>query len=190
MSTKIDTNYRSYSGADGSIWQVTGEHLDPIADGWASGSWSDTLKVHQCTGWEFRSIYVVGGKEDCVDGANRNRNNLFNDFECSPRGKYVLTWKGGSTNNQFNDWVLLRHAKVADIEIGNWAHVDQGNPTGNVFRRWQVLDGTPVTYCYRFGCKPRFVDMKTKHLWWRSIGLTAYWWVKFAAFKLSGGKLK
>ena len=48
----------------------------------------------------------------------------------------------------------------------------------------RATDGKPVTYCYRWGCKPLFIDTPAKHLWWRSIGLTVYWWAKYIAHRI------
>lgn len=189
MSSKVDVNYKSYSQLEPGT-RIAGENLDPIAIGFKPLSWDDTCKIHQCQNVTFDGFYVVGGREDCVDGANRNRGNVLSNFTCVPRGKYVLTWKGDSDGNDFDDWFVVGSGKVCDIEIGNWSHVDQGNPRGNVFRRWSKVGGEPITYCYRFGCKPKFEGMNVRHLWWRSVGITLYFYAKLALFKISKGKIK
>lgn len=36
-----------------------------------------------------------------------------------------------------------------------------------------------MTYCYRWGCRPQIINTDAKHLWWRSIGLTIFWYAKY-----------
>lgn len=178
MSTRYDRNYRSWdSPAQGGAANIT---LDPVADGWVPGTWSDTAKFYKriCCGFMNFNL-VLGGTEDCVDVSPECINNRFAYFTCHSGGQYVLTLKGGSCDNLFSGWTVHAHGKTVDIEIGNWSSSNYERSTGNQFANWTATDGKPITYCYRLGCKPYFRNMDVKHLWWRSIGLTIYWWAKY-----------
>jgi hypothetical protein len=72
-----------------------------------------------------------------------------------------------------------RHGSAVDFEIGNWHSLNFSTSVGTSLVNLRAEDGKPVTYCYRWGCKPNIIGGNMKHLWWRSIGLTVYWWAKY-----------
>lgn len=178
MSTRHDKNFHSFDsleqkGASDLI-------LDPIAAGWERGSWEDTCKFYKRHNLIFMKITVVGGgKEDCFDVSPECTNNVFGDFSANTDGQYVLTLKGGSHKNTFLRWHIKRGGKTVDIEIGNWSSSNFETSKNNLFHSWTKDNDKPITYCYRLGCKPEFKNMNVKHLWWRSIGITVYWWGKY-----------
>lgn len=154
--------------------------VNPIGAGWLRGSWQDSAKFHKRQHWGFARITVVdGGTEDAVDVNNGCNDNAFDFFVASAGDTRVLTLKGGSSRNVFRYWLVKRHAPVVDIEVGDWSSYNVSRSRDNIFERWVSSQGKPFTYAYRLGCKPKFVDMRVKHLWWRSIGLTVYWWAKY-----------
>lgn len=178
MSTRHDRNFRSFDTP--AQLDASDVRLDPVADGWAPGTWQDTCKFYARRGRTFTNFWIErGGTEDAVDINNGCENNIFDLFNVASGGDYVLTLKGSSRNNKFSFWTIRQPGRVVDIEIGNWSSNNTGLDSGNVFHYFRRTDGLPVTYCYRLGCKPRFEGTETKHLWWRSIGLTAYWWGKY-----------
>jgi hypothetical protein len=142
-------------------------------------TYSDTMKIWKCTGCVFKDFFVVGSKEDCLDVGQQTIATLFDRFRVSSRGRYVVTLKGGSHYNTFSDWAVERHGSVVDFEIGNWHSLNFSTSVGTSLVNLRAEDGKPVTYCYRWGCKPNIIGGHTKHLWWRSIGLTVYWWAKY-----------
>lgn len=179
MSTRHDRNYRSYDSdvqldaADVTLWPTQ----EP---GWLRGSWQDTLKFYKRNGRNFARFTVVdGGAEDAVDVSPLCCGNTFSRFDVDGGDAYVLTLKGGSCRNIFDSWFIRRPGGTVDIEIGNWSSTNFERSVGNRFLYWRRSDDLPVTYCYRLGCKPEFVGMKVRHLWWRSLGLTVYWWSKY-----------
>jgi hypothetical protein len=174
-----DKNYMSWDGG-GDDPPNTDVIVDPIAAGWAKGSWQDSAKFHKRQGMIFKRIIVVdGGTEDAVDANNGCNDNAFIDFTVSAGDVRVLTLKGGSSRNYFSHWVVIRHGPVVDIEIGDWSSFNLSRSRDNHFHNWQADDNGPITYAYRVGCAPIFTSTYTKHLWWRSIGLTFYWWFKY-----------
>ena len=143
-------------------------------------NWDDVMKVFRCTWCRWEGVEVVGGKEDCIDLGRESSDNTLEDLTLTPNGKYVFTIKGGSNNNHFNGVYIMSKPSVVDIEVGNWSTHNYEKSTGNRFNVAGHSDGSPVTYCYRLGCKVKFDSTsKVKHLWWRSIGLTFYWWFKY-----------
>ena len=174
-----DKNYMSWDGGGDDPPQLD-VIVDPIAAGWAKGSWQDSAKFHKRQGMIFKRIIVVdGGTEDAVDANNGCNDNAFIDFTVSAGDVRVLTLKGGSSRNYFSHWVVIRHGPVVDIEIGDWSSFNLSRSRDNHFHNWQADDNGPITYAYRVGCAPIFTSTYTKHLWWRSIGLTFYWWFKY-----------
>lgn len=178
-STRHDRNFYSFDSDDqrDASWEI----FDPQPPLWEIGSWQDTVKFYKRNTRLFNDLTIVrGGTEDAVDMTGSSDNTL-KRFHIKQAGdQYVLTLKGGSYNNRFIDWVIGIPPKTVDIEIGNWSSSSQEPSPNNVFEGWERIDGKPITYCYRlFGCKPTFRTMKVKHKWWRSIGLTVYWWSKY-----------
>jgi len=179
MSTRHDRNFASWDGGgdDPPLFDV---RLDPISKGWKVGTWSDTAKFFKRINCYYANFTIVrGGTEDAVDMTG-SQDNLLSHFRIDMAGdQYVMTLKGGSCRNTFKDWTIGIPPKTVDIEIGNWSSSNFDRSIGNHFINWKHLNGAPVTYCYRFGCKPTFKDTLTKHLWVRSIGITVYWWSKY-----------
>lgn len=173
-----ETNYRSFYPNDGNVGD---QIFDPIKDGWAPGSWSDTAHFSDCKFQNFRDFQIVGGNEDSVDLNNKCVGNSFEQFALTSGGKYNITLKGGSHNNLFSGLLIKKHGSQVDIEIGNWSDQSDASNAFNSFWGVQSEDGKPVTYAYRYGSKPTFHYSNVKHLWWRSIGITIYWWAKLAA---------
>jgi len=179
MSTRHDRNFFSFD----SVEQLDASNMNftPGPPSFYLGTWQDTVKFYKRVNRLFTDFNISrGGTEDAVDMTGSSDNTL-KRFTIQQAGdQYVLTLKGGSYNNRFIDWNIGVPPETVDIEIGNWSSSSQEPSPGNFFQNWQHQDGQPITYCYRFfGCKPTFRDIKVKHLWWRSIGLTVYWWAKY-----------
>lgn len=187
-----DRNYKSYDGPQEDISHVI---LDPIGAGWAPGSWQDTCKFNRREGRTFSDFTIInGGTEDGIDASCRNEGNLFERFVVSAGDKYVLTLKGSSSCNTFMDWKITQPGKWVDIQIGNW-HDDDPKSIDEGFSQWarsaanefiniRRMDGKPVRYAYRFGCKPTFMVSDVKYLWWMSLGLSVYWLLKYAYVRI------
>lgn len=147
-----------------------------------SPDFDDTLKVWKCVGCEIKGGTIQGSREDCIDIGRESHRNTFRKLQLYSNGEYCVTLKGGSDDNEFQNITVGRHGSVVDIEIGNWHSYNFERSTGTRFvGPIRASDGKPVTYCYRLGCRPTIVEggVNVKHLWWRSIGLTVYWWVKY-----------
>lgn len=168
-----DKNYKSYEYLIRKT--VEGVSLEPDNP----TEYDDIMKVYRCLDCRFTDFVVEGGKEDCVDFGKESSGNDVRRMKLTPNGRYAFTIKGESNGNEFYDIELLSHGKDADIEIGNWSTYNYEKSTGNTFGGIYAKDKEPITYCYRWGCKPTFINSNVKHLWWRSIGLTFYWWFKY-----------
>lgn len=83
---------------------------------------SDTLKI--TSGVKNVAVVVhgtlAGGSEDCVDMNNRAAGCIVHADRWAPRGKFLATIKGGTT-----DWHLsgavVSHGMETDIDLGNWS---------------------------------------------------------------------
>jgi len=168
-----DKNFKSYEAFKQTRFaNVELRPADPSA-------WNDTMKVWRCNNCTFDRFEVLGAMEDCLDVGQASNKNIFNEFVVAPTGQYVVTCKGGSNSNVFWYWVLIGHGRDVDFEFGNWHSLNFERSTGNVISNCRTTNGSPITYCYRWGCRPTIIDTHAKHLWWRSIGLTVYWWAKY-----------
>lgn len=179
-ATRHDKNAYSWDGG-GDDPPHTDFIVDPVKNlGWEPGTWSDSAKFYERTGDGFFRINIIlGGNEDSVDIGSKTNDCTFGEFTCRSGGMYHLTLKGGSSDNCLKHWVLMNSGGVVDIEIGNWSSSDYTSNKRNRFYGWIKEGGEPITYCYRLGSKPEISGMNVKHLWWRSIGLTFYWWAKY-----------
>jgi len=155
--------------------RFTGVELRP-AD---PSAWNDTMKVWKCWLCTFDRFDVLGAREDCVDVSQQTNDCVFDEFVVEPTGQYVVTCKGGSNDNVFRKWILCGHGRDVDFEFGNWHSYNFEDNVDNVISSCQTTDGSPITYCYRLGSRPVIRNTHVKHLWWRSIGLTVYWWAKY-----------
>ena len=121
---------------------------------------SESLLQQECL---FREFTIVdAGTEDAVDIGTSCIGNSFVNFKVSG-GRYVLTLKSGSSANVLENWHVMRHGDVVDVELGNWSTTNPVCDRNNVFINWTSEDHEPITYCYRFGCKPIWLDTKVKH---------------------------
>lgn len=169
-----DTNFLSYQELDGR--HVAVGELGPTFP----RMFDDTMKVWRCNYCTFHDGEISGGREDCIDVGQQSSHNIFEKLWLFSGGQYCCTIKGGSSFNIFRDVLVVVHGRDVDFEFGNWHSYNFERSMDNGLVRVMAADGRPVTYCYRLGCRPYIVDSYVKHLWWRSIGLTVYWWYKYA----------
>jgi hypothetical protein len=159
------------------------ESRDVVPD---HAGYNDTVKAFRCTRCLFDSFAVRSGTEDALDVGRESSVNVFSLWKVtvSPGGRYVVTCKGGSHYNLFSGWEIHGHGSAVDFEFGNWHSLNFEPSRKNTIFRCRTTDGSPITYAYRFGCKPIIIDTNARHLWWRSIGLTVYWWGKYIAHRV------
>lgn len=117
-------------------------------------TYADTLKFSNAQNGTIRGTRLVGGYEDCCD-CNRNCANIdvhFNEWD--PRGKFVVTDKGGSLNNRFSG-VILRHASEMDVDIGNGSDQSDERTKGTRLN-FRMQDGSKVRVRVLHGWMPIF----------------------------------
>ena len=187
-----DKNYRSWDGG-GDDPPVCDVVLDPLNDPevgpsgervWEQGTWNDTAKFHRQEGKTFSNFQIVtAGTEDGVDINQNCNDNTFRGFVVAV-GKQGLTLKGGCCNNYLDDWLFTGRGKFVEIETDNWSSRSFARSTGNIFNRIRCLDGRPVRYAGRIGSLPTFTNSDVRHVLWLSLGITIYYWSKYALVKL------
>lgn len=170
----MDTNYLSHQELDGQcVWVGTLRSANPRM-------YDDTMKVWKCNHCTFHTGHILGGREDCIDIGRESSFNVFRGLLLYSNGQYCCTIKGGSHYNIFENVEVVVHGNDVDFEFGNWHSYNFEPSRGNALVNVRATDGRPVTYCYRlFGCRPQIINSHVKHLWWRSLGLTLYWWAKY-----------
>lgn len=179
-----DRNYQSYTGNDVVESDVV---LDPQPPEWPVGSWQDTMKLSRCVAGEFRDFHIVrGGTEDAIDINNRSSWNTLDSFTVCSGGRYVLTLKGGSSDNTLREFFVGQGGSFVDCAFGEWSDQSTANSVKNRLISWRKVGGGPITYAYRWGNKPLWVDSYVKHLWWLSIGITVHWWAKYLWRAITG----
>jgi hypothetical protein len=105
-------------------------------------SYSDTLKFG---GFSFDGEVVagriVGGREDCVDMNNvRDIHVRAEVFE--PRGRFLATIKGGSTDCELSGTVV-GHGTETDVDLGNWSDQSKEVTRGTCLCLIST-DGSPI----------------------------------------------
>lgn len=146
--SRPDKNFLSIADTRQVGDQVFGE-LVPDAD-----DYSDTLKFSNAQNGTIRGERIVGGREDCVD-CNRGCENLDIHFDSwEPRGKFVVTAKGGSADLRFSG-TIERHAHEMDVDLGNGS--DQSNErTKRVVLNMRMRDGSRVRVRVLNAWRPSF----------------------------------
>jgi hypothetical protein len=173
----MDKNYISYEERNDEI--IEGGTIRPPA------GTSDAVKAWKCRRSAFHNFNVHGGKEDVLDVGQDTHHCTFHRWRAHSKGQYVVTDKGGNFGNLYFDWVIERPGSEVDFEFNNWHSYNLLPSRSEVIDGAVRLDGKPVTFAYRLfagkNTRPTFVNTRVKHLWWRSIGLTLYWWYKYTA---------
>lgn len=146
--------------------------------------YSDILKFSNRQGFSLTDVQVAHGDEDCVDINNHCSNiTLQGRFGVKGLGSQCFTIKGGS-ENIFVSGVIQTPGTSTDVEIGNWS--DQSyNKSSNIHIDLRRADGKPVRV--RIGrAENVHLGANCKKDILGSIGLTIYWWAKWAFVKVTG----
>lgn len=85
---------------------------------------TDTLKISGCRRLIVKAKKVVGGKEDVLD-INHSHQCEVRIEEAVPRGRFVGTTKGGSSDILVVVGKVTGRAKETEFDFGNWS--DQSN---------------------------------------------------------------
>lgn len=175
----MDRNFKSFELVEDKDIKIG--TLDPTLHGW--DKWSDTMKTYKCRNSTFHDGVIHGGQEDVLDIGTNTYGCIFNDIHAEGMDSmYLVTLKSHSEFNSFNRWVVHSHAKRCDIQHGNWSDSDRRGNRENFYSGWVSKQNKPFTYSYRLfsDSKPVFdTNMKVKHLWWLSLGVTIYFWGKW-----------
>jgi hypothetical protein len=108
------------------------------------GDYSDSLKLSGCTRLRVLVNTIVGGREDCLD-INWSHDIEVEIATAMPKGRYVATIKGGSTDISVKVENQIGHGSETDYDLGNWS--DQGHSrTTGVSLDVHVVGGSPA-YC-------------------------------------------
>lgn len=149
-----------------------------------------TLKICDDTAdLTLNGLYVYQGAQDCV-----NLNNHASDISLqgsfglgATSGLRVFTVKGGCSSIKLAG-IVYRHGTSEDIKIDDWSDQSYNHSTGIDLSGLKSSDGKTLTVVARFGAEYTLGAGCTR-AFWSSLGLTAYWWFKWTARKLTGVKV-
>ncbi len=82
--------------------------------------YQDGLKVSGAQFVDIATDYIVGGTEDCVD-INHSHSITLTTRTFTPKGRYVATIKGGSSNISIKFDDIASKPKYVDFDLGNWS---------------------------------------------------------------------
>jgi len=141
---------------------------------------SDALKITDSSYGMIRVGHIIGGKEDCVDVNNHTSGVRVICDLYEPRGDYVITCKGGSSNIVFEGFVR-GHGRVVDVDLGNVS--DQSDDLTTGIRLNLVHEaGEPITVRVLGADNPALLNAATQRYdiifqiptTWRSLFLKVF----------------
>lgn len=194
-STKVDVNYLSCSNG---IWgyneggpnptpapaPVDGAVLSPEnADQYAS-----ILKLCDNSVVHLSNIEVVQGQECSVDINNHATVNLQGEFGVATVrvGNQIFSVKGASYAAIAGTLKGAGNRMDADVLVDNWSDQAYGGSTVDLTNAVHQA-GRKIKVVKRLFASTVKGDVET--LWLQSIGMTAYWWLKWIVRKILGIKV-
>ena len=128
-----------------------------VIDGDLDGTgYSDALKLSGCARLHVIVLgRVIGGSEDVVD-INHSSDCIVDIARSEPRGRYLATIKGGSSNISITT-KQHGHGSEVDFDIGNWSDQGGGKRTTGVSIASLTDDGSPVSVRVLHGWSPRLI---------------------------------
>ena len=146
--------------------------------------WDAIFKTSNRSGTHLKGLRVAQGRENCLDQNNFTRDCSFQgDFGVGGgEGDNVITTKGGSQRLTYSG-TIWSQGRNAAVVIGAWSDQNYDISTDLDYSGLSRADGQPVTFilsrCTRVKLPPNAKVLRLK-----SLGYSAYWWLKFAAVKL------
>lgn len=157
MST-TDKNYQSFAHLRGTAADPIVLHLGVIRP--PDDSYADALKFSDCQHVIAWADEIHGGTEDCVDVNNRCHNVAVHARRYYPRGKYVITGKGESSDLLFTGEIHGR-GREADVDLGN--HSDQaGGRTKGVRLGLTTADRRPIAVRVLHAWAPELLNAESQ----------------------------
>lgn len=158
--------------------------------------WDATIKAGGGVGngWTIPDGKAAQGRENVVDCNHVHDNSFKLAYGVDGGiGDQVLTVKGGSYNITFAG-TIYSFGRNADCVIGMWSDQNFDISHDLDFSSLRRGDSRPITFIFgRVGNplmaalgRPPTIKLppNAKVLFWKSIGVVCYWWLKFAAVKL------
>lgn len=192
MSTAPDKQYVSLAGQpDGELWLVdyrqppghTHRLLRPpgqftplflnLGDIECPPDYADALKVSGALFVDLAAGGLVGGAEDCVDVNHSHSVNLLVD-RFVPRGRYVGTIKGGSSNITIKFGAIEGRPKYVDFDLGNWSDQSGARTTQVRLQATTAPQPRPYTVRQLHATKPELIGHFQRSAWLSPFFYPAY----------------
>lgn len=141
---------------------VTLQNVTLPADGVNPLDYTDILKFSHASNCVARNLIIHGGREDCVDMNRMCRDITVEDSILHPGGSFGFTIKGGSERIILKNLVFAKHAKEADIDLGNWSDQSIEKTKGVVLVNVTSSDGKPVRVRVLWADKPTVIGGNVK----------------------------
>lgn len=154
---------------------------------------SDGIDGRTCPPSSLSGLSIAQGFEDALNLANQAHHFMIGGkIGIGAGGRRVVTMKGGTHDNSFEPATqLCSRGQSCDVKIGDWMDQTYDADHDNDLSNLSHQDGKPV----RVGCNFRSSNItfgpNCRRLFWYSVGMTAYWWLKWtvrAVMRIPVGK--
>ena len=129
-------------------------------------------------------LKVSQGTEDAVNIANGAHHlTLGGVFGGGATGLRVITLKGCHDVSFEPGTKLLSSGGWCDVKIGDWLDQSENADANHDLTNLSRVDGAKVRVCCNYRASNITFGPNCTRLFWYSVGLTAYWWLKYCVRK-------
>ena len=183
ITQKPDTNFISY--ADTKDVVVEGLTFQPTNPEF----YDDILKISKVEQIVVRNCIINpkgGNREDGVDINRLCKDVSITDCTIGSGDKYAVTIKGGCVGVELNDVEIVGRGgwERVDIDLGNYSDSNMIRTRGIELIDVRRQDGQPVRVRCGLANRPLIYGGNVKVLFWQSLMIKAYIWVKYALVRL------
>jgi hypothetical protein len=178
-----DRNFHSVADVDGRTLEDL--RFDPEDEGSRAEDFDDILKFSHARNITALRLYVAGGGENAIDMNRECAGIRIRDSLLRSGDQCAVVIKGGS-----NDIMLSRVRLDADddhtaydIELGGWSDQSMKRTRRVCLHEVSRLDGRPVRVVVGWADRPAVLGGRCRILFWRSVGLKAFWLARYVARK-------
>lgn len=164
----------------------------PLPSGYSDSptGYDASLKVSDNTSnLTITGAWVCQGYEDSLNlNDHASSNHLAGDWSTTGApGLRVITVKGGSSSNVIAG-VIHQHGTSEDVKVGDWSDQSYDTSSINDLSGLSMSDSSPITIVLGRAAGT-ILPPKAKVLFWKSLGLKAYWWAKWLSRSIPGFRI-
>lgn len=174
-----DNNYKSIADVDGFVLQD--QVINPDSTGTDPRTIDDVLKFSNARNGRVSNVIVNAHglqKENAIDMNRGCVNVLFNTIRLVSGCQNAITIKGGCRNIDFTNVEITPGQGHCDIELGSWSDQSQEKVEAISFNHISKSDGSPIRLRVGHAAYPSILNSKVEYLWFQSLLLKAYVFLK------------